>query len=712
MCSLFGLALPFGGATSAASTSNRGSVDIAVNTTVDPVYDVFGSGASQVVASVNATLQTTSIAPVEIISSFRPSDIIAYAVVNGSIVSIPVSVFSGRFGTHFGLDFSLPANTTSFSMTISGSQSGSGFLWRYISEVPSVNLVSSPALGVIERSYTSRVTLPHGTAISGAFFLNGTQITVPGETPTSVAGDSQEYVVEPFVKTVILQSTWFVPGSIAVASLGVLAFVLASLNKFGFWRRWVHEAFGGLSSRLNNFGPRNGPSVAQTTSSLSARIKGVFRPKKLLALFLLCSVMMVSLGAIAGPYPSMKAYVVAAPGSVTAIHRSLQLFDRNVVVLTPSQDYSDFEVMSSVADFNIVVISNYPTLALPRVSGFLLRGLANVPVIVIDNNTDTTFAKQIDALYGNRLIAVQNASSLSPSERQLIAEQISSTARVRLLGLDLTVVGFKSILLVEGALSFVLIFLGWAFLGSLASEARVHSDFSQLATVVSSGLFVFLFSEVIYVTTSIILAFPLSLHAVISGAKDITAVGYLGFGGGSTPRLAAGFAGMMLGIGLTKGAPRLEKTDLAIILGIGLFILADPLLLGQFAFTGLLLFFGNFAFGSAFASSLSLKGFIYGVGSVFGGSVNSTYLMSAGKMLYFAGLVPFAYLRQMGKTTTSFMALLSALLIGDGGVRVGEMTPDKTVIAVVPGLIVGFAFLIVMLSLASAEKYLRRGQSL
>ncbi len=46
-------------------------------------------------------------------------------------------------------------------------------------------------------------------------------------------------------------------------------------------------------------------------------------------------------------------------------------------------------------------------------------------------------------------------------------------------------------------------------------------------------------------------------------------------------------------------------------------------------------------------------------------------------------------------------------MIGDGGVRVGEMTPDKTVIAVVPGLVAGFAFAAVILGLAAIEKYVR-----
>jgi hypothetical protein len=61
----------------------------------------------------------------------------------------------------------------------------------------------------------------------------------------------------------------------------------------------------------------------------------------------------------------------------------------------------------------------------------------------------------------------------------------------------------------------------------------------------------------------------------------------------------------------------------------------------------------------------------------------------------------------MGRTTTVIALLLVALMIGDGGVRVGEMTPDKTVIAVVPGLVAGFAFAAVILGLAAIEKYVR-----
>jgi hypothetical protein len=266
----------------------------------------------------------------------------------------------------------------------------------------------------------------------------------------------------------------------------------------------------------------------------------------------------------------------------------------------------------------------------------------------------------------------------------------------------------------EAVLSIVLVFLGWAYLGSLTSESRSMSDLSHLVEVVAVGIFVFFFSETLYVVTSSLLAFPLSLHAVSSGAKDVTAIGLLGFGGGTAPRLAAGFLGVLVGAVAPETGLKVRKSDFALIAGIALVLLANPLSLGQFVFQGILLFFpiGSLAFGGAFSASLTLKSFIYGIGSALGGGVNSTYVLSAGKILYFAGLVPLAYFKKMGRTTTVVALLLVALIIGDGGVRVGEMTPDKTVVAVLPGLATGFAFLVVILGFAVVEKYVRGNRRL
>jgi hypothetical protein len=235
------------------------------------------------------------------------------------------------------------------------------------------------------------------------------------------------------------------------------------------------------------------------------------------------------------------------------------------------------------------------------------------------------------------------------------------------------------------------------------------SDLYNLVVVIGAGIFVFVFSEAVYIATSSLLAVPLSLHAVTSDAHDVTAIGLLGFGGGSTPRLAAGFLGVLVGAVGAGGGLRVRKSDFALIGGVSLVLLANPLAIGQYIFQGILLFFpvGNYAFGLAYASSLSVKGFIYGIGAFVGGGVTPTYLLSAGKILFFAGLVPLAFLKKMGRTTTVIALLMVALLIGDGGVRVGEMTPEKTVAAVLPGLVAGFAFAAVLLGFAVIEKYVR-----
>ena len=82
--------------------------------------------------------------------------------------------------------------------------------------------------------------------------------------------------------------------------------------------------------------------------------------------------------------------------------------------------------------------------------------------------------------------------------------------------------------------------------------------------------------------------------------------------------------------------------------------------------------------------------------------------MSAGKMLFFAGLVPLVFLNRMGKKTGSLTLLVCAIMIGEGGIRIGEMTPTKTVIAVMPGLLAGFSFAFILLLIAASEKYLSR----
>jgi len=188
----------------------------------------------------------------------------------------------------------------------------------------------------------------------------------------------------------------------------------------------------------------------------------------------------------------------------------------------------------------------------------------------------------------------------------------------------------------------------------------------------------------------------------------VTAVGLIGFGGGSTPRLLSGLFGVVCGVLIPSTGLRFRKEEFVVLVCFPAILLLNPTTLGSFFYQSALLFLSNYTVGSAYAFSLSFKGFLYGIGSFLGSGVTETYLMSAGKILYFAGLAPLAFVKKMSRTTASFAFLVSSILLGDGGIRVGEMTPDKTFIAVLPGIVAGMSILILFLIFSYLEKKIRK----
>ena len=677
------------------------SAQVLVTVHESVAYDLYGSSVSQAYGSVNGTVSSIgSSTTFHIISNIRPYSANLTYVANGKTTSepeVPSSV-TAQVATY---PLTLPAHTTSFRFSISGSTTGVELLWRYLGSVP---IIEVTGLGV-PTNYTTHIVIPSGTILSQEYGPNG--LSLPLSYKASPSGESgySSFLVQPDVSLVVLQSDLFLPASIGVTCVALVIIALAALGLFGQGRQILQR----LRRSLLNFVSTLHLSPLRRLRP-GFRFRNLFQPRKLLALFLLCALLMASAAAIGGPDPRLKAYVVADPAEATIIQKNLQQVVGNTpIVVTPAQDYSDFAVMSSVGQFELAVFSSYPPAGVGEIQGFVVGGLGNVPVIVVDNSTNSALAKLIETTYPGKFLQVQNASALTSAEQHELASLLAASSRTNLFGLNLSVRDFNALVALEAVLSILLVFIGFCYLGSLASESSSQTDLTHLVSVLGAGIFVFVFSEALYVTVSSLLALPLSLHAVISGAHDLTAVGLLGFGGGSTPRLAAGFLGVLVGVVGARGSPPIKKSDLAFVLGIGLLLLANPFSIGQFVFQGLVLFLplGNIAFGAAYVSSLSLKGFIYGVGSALGAGVTPTYLMSAGKMLFFAGLVPLAYLRKMGRTTMVIALLLVALFVGDGGVRIGEMTPDKTVIAIVPGLVIGFAFVFLILGLASIEKHVR-----
>ncbi|MDG6902226.1 MAG: hypothetical protein JRM80_09735 [Nitrososphaerota archaeon] len=671
---------------------------LVVQVHVNPTYDIYGSGSSEVDLTVNASSFSLANETTVNIHSQVPLSVTTSSASEAGFTR-PVSYsFKGKVSGLYTYEFVIPSNATSLLIAAQSFEGGEGFLWRYVTGVPII-YASSPQIAIFNQGPV--LVAPSGSILSQLYDLKGGSLTPPGPSGPS---NQPSYPMPISGAIAVLQSVYFLPGSIAITAATLAVLVLVALDLLPSGR----GALLSITSRTRSLW--HGAGRPRITLG---RLRGILRPRTLLVLFILISLVMVAGGALGGPAPRRTAYIMAATTSVSAIQNGLRPVAGDVQVVTPAQDFTDFAVMSSVGQFQIVVISNLPPAQLAEDSGFILAGLGNVPVIVIDNSTSPTFANQVAGLYSGSVVRVHDASNLTGSDLNGIAFLLSQNTRSNLLGLAISPGEFNALAAGEAALSMVLVFVGWAYLGSLAAKPESWRDLEHIATVIGAGVFVFVYSEAIYVATSSLLAFPIALHAVNSGAK-ITAISLLGFGGGSTPRLAAGFLGVIVGLVGTEGGLSVRKSDFALVTAVALVLVANPFSIGQFVFQGILLFFplssigaSTTQLGSAYASSLSLKGFIYGVGSALGGGVTPQYLLSAGKILFFAGLVPLAYLRNLGRTTTAIAVFVVAVIVGDGGVRVGEMTPDKTFGAMLPGVVLGFAFAAAILGLGLLERYVR-----
>jgi hypothetical protein len=715
---LLSTSFPGARAASPAGVSPNTQGVVNITTTLTPEYTVFNPSVSESVeANVSLpSLHLTAAASVTLGSGqgFNFHTISATAVLNnGTVVSLPVSLVKQTAGNVATIE--LPNSTASMNALVTGDDSGESFLGRFVVSLPFIQFGGA---GVFP-TYNEYLVIPSSSNVTVAYNTVGQQ--VPFQIlHSSKSGSKTTLQVPDTLGTLIVESRWFFPLSLALSVFGAVVILLVALGLFK--KLPTGDALSrsprlGLLRRGQNAVRRVRTAISRALTLLFAgrldpRSPTQTRRQSLLVVFVLLGVLMVSLGALAGPAPAVKAYVMASPTQTNLIQSQLQAVFGNVQVITPSQDYSDFNVMSDVGTFNLIVVSDYPAVAVPEVSKFILPSLGNVPVVLIDKSADPTFAAQLKALSPDQVFEVTDAAQLNASTIQTLSSTVSGNRAGNIVGLQISNRGFEQILALEGLLSLVLILVGWAYLGSLVSQATSGLTLTRLASFIASGIFVFYFSEIVYVVTSATLTLPVSLHAVISGSSALTATGEMGvvfhlpLGGGSTPRLAAGMFGILFGAISTTESKVFNTRSLVLISGVALILLVNPFTFGQYTFEGLLLFLGNITFGTAYASSITFKGILYGFGAALGGDASPVYLLSAGKILYFAGLVPLALIARMGRTTASITLLLAALFLGDGGVRVGEMTPDKTVIAIMPGLLVGVAIGILLILLSSLEKWL------
>jgi hypothetical protein len=415
--------------------------------------------------------------------------------------------------------------------------------------------------------------------------------------------------------------------------------------------------------------------------------------KRLLALLVGVSVLMVGLAFLFGPSPQPRAYLAATPTTTQTL--SPYVTGAGYTYLTPEQGGDEFDVMSSLNSYYAVVVADYPP---PLQSpGFL----SSDRIIVASQYANSTYVKALQAYFGP-VVTIANSPQQVEIDLQVQAQHYSSNH----IGLHVSPALYSDVIAVEGVLSLTIPFLALAFFARYMIEAGSRS-FVKIAQAAGISFFVFLFGELVFIQTAILLTLPVALHATISSQE--TAVGALGFGGGSRPREVMGVMGFLFGAlaGSLKGK-RVDRVALIGLLSAMVFLLADPLQLGQ-DFYNILLQVSSSEAGTAFgqAAFTDLRSFLGLFMNALGNESIPTFFSQHGAVLFFAGAVPFGLYTYLRRSTATLLLVFCAAAAGLGYVRIGDQDPLKAIASTTPGFAVAVVFILAFLASDRAERFLR-----
>jgi hypothetical protein len=415
--------------------------------------------------------------------------------------------------------------------------------------------------------------------------------------------------------------------------------------------------------------------------------------KKLLAALVGVAILMVSLALVFGPSTSPRAYLAATP--TTAQTLGPYVTGAGFTYLTPLEAGDEFDAMCGLNSFNTVILADYaPNL---QSAGYL----SCKNVIAVTGYVNSTLVKDLKLFRGNS-VTVVNTPQQMQFDLSLQARSYSSNH----LGLPISQQTWTTVTLVEGALSLLLPFLALAFFARYLIESG-SKGIGRLAQAAGFSFFVFMFGELAYLQTDILLTLPVALHATISPRE--TAIGSLGFGGGSRPRMVMGALGFLFGAfaGSLKGT-RIDKVILVSVISALVFLLADPLQLGQDFYNLLLQILsseGGTAFGQAAYSNL--RAFVSVFMNAFGNEIVPTFFSQHGAVICFAGAVPFALYTYVRRSTATLLLFYSAVVTAVGYVRIGDQDPLKAIASTTPGFAMAVLFILAFFSIDRVERFLR-----
>jgi hypothetical protein len=577
-----------------------------------------------------------------------------------------------------------PKGTQSFSFTIDGKDHSTSLAFRGAATISYANVgMNAPPYNPV--SYQVLIPTSPRFEIASVFpgtgpglvtqyvTINGTTFLATGFSYQACFTQACSVSVGANTISIIYQPEYF---NYLIALY--LAFAVGLLFGAGLLIRGTRQQISGVWER-----------VKRTT----LRILRSIDSKKLLTALVIVSVLMISLAYAFGPTPTPRAYLAATPS--TSQKLSPFITGGGFVYFTPDQAGDEFDVMSSLNTYHTVIVADYPP-------SFQSAGYRSIPrILVMADYANSTLVKNLQAYYGPAVTVVK-----TPQQLQFDLGLQSRGYASNHLGLPISDAIYANVTEVEGLLSLALPFLALAFFARYMIESSSRG-IARLAYGAAFSFFVFIFGELVYIQTDILLTLPVALHATISPVQ--TAIGVFGFGGGSRPRMVLGILGFLFGA--TAGSLKGTRIDRVVLVGLVstiLFLLVDPLQLGQ-DFYNLLLQVTTSEGGTAVgqAAYTQLRSFIAIFMNALGNEVIPTFFSQHGAVLFFAGAVPFALYTYVRRSTATLLLFFSAAVAGVGYVRIGDQDPLKAIASTTPGLALALVFIVTFLATDRVERFLR-----
>jgi len=662
---LAGIALAIFGLIPSVSAQPSPTLAVSYTANLDEHYSLYGN----ILTQLNLEVQGNNLVSNGLHLTLTVVFYYDFGAVSGLGPNGNYTLTRGEFSTNT-LTVTFPASTTSFNVTMSGTYSDFSVLYRSAATIPPVAV----SLNVEPFSPTSSGLTAKDPPGMDIFSVSGGD---PGEHTQATAVGGSHYLASTIPTSNSLLILYQASDADLLLYLYVAIVVITVI--------WIPLVYRRVRGRATNYLPKFASFIRQALAWFSSR--------RMMEIFVGVSLAMLGIALIFGPSPVPRVYLAATPATTQVLGPIIS--NAGFQYLTPLNAGDQFDTMSTLGNYNLVILADYPP-------GPGDRGLAaNYHIYVMTEYAPPQYTATLKDVYGSNVHLLNSTQQLSSDLNDARFYVPASN-----LGLQVTKAQYKVAVVAEAILTFLLVFVAMALLARILVE-RGENGISGIAEGAFYAVAVFMVTTVVFIQTSVLLGLPVALHAGISTVES--AVGALGFGGGSRPRQLLGTLGFIFGaVAGSGGKMKIDRVGILAFIGVIVFIAIDPLTLGNAFWQFFVTFTTNVSAPTGSLAAQSTRGVLGPVMNDFGYNVSAYFYSSHGSVLFFLTVLPFALFSKVRKSTGTFLLLFTALIAPIGFLRVADLNPTESMASAIPGLALGLGVIVVVLVASFIESRIRK----